>query len=65
MIPAGTSRTSRARVPQLRALARKLADIYGEHRILFDEFAPAKDLFVIDDGTNQGLWPLTASVNSI
>lgn len=39
----------------LRELARKLADIYGEHRILFDEFAPAEDLFVIDDGQTKSL----------
>lgn len=42
-------------VPLLRELARKLADIYGEHRILFDEFAPAEDLFVIDDGQTRSL----------
>lgn len=42
-------------VSQLRRLAKELADLYGEHRILFDEFAPAKDLFVIDDGQTRSL----------
>lgn len=42
-------------VSQLRELAQKLADIYGKHRILFDEFAPAEDLFVIDDGQTRSL----------
>lgn len=42
-------------VPQLRNLARNLADIYGEHRILFDEFDPARDLFVIEEGQTRSL----------
>lgn len=38
-------KSQQSEVPLLRELARKLADIYGEHRILFDEFDPARDLF--------------------
>ena len=48
-------KSQQSEVPQLRDLARKLADIYGEHRILFDEFEPAKDLFVINDGQTKSL----------
>lgn len=53
--PGRDIKSQQSEVPQLRDLARKLADIYGEHRILFDEFAPAKDLFVIDDGQTRSL----------
>lgn len=41
-------KSPQSEVPLLRELARKLADIYGEHRILFDEFDPARDLFPVD-----------------
>ena len=37
----------------LRELARKLAEIYGEHRILFDEFDPSRDLFAIEGQTRS------------
>ena len=48
-------KSHQSEVSQLRKLAEDLAEIYGEHRILFDEFAPAKDLFVIDDGQTRSL----------
>lgn len=38
-------KSKQSEVPLLCELARKLAEIYGEHRILFDEFAPARYLF--------------------
>lgn len=41
-------KSRQSEVPLLRELARKLAEVYGEHRILFDEFDPARDLFVIE-----------------
>lgn len=41
-------KSQQSEVSQLRELARKLAEAYGEHRILFDEFEPARDLFPID-----------------
>ena len=41
-------KSRQSEVPLLRELARKLADVYGEHRILFDEFDPARDLFSVD-----------------
>lgn len=41
-------KSQQSEIPLLRDLARKLAEIYGEHRILFDEFSPAKDLFPVE-----------------
>lgn len=41
-------KSQQSEVPLLRELARKLAEVYGEHRILFDEFDPARDLFPVD-----------------
>lgn len=40
-------------VALLRKLAKKLAEVYGEHRILFDEFAPARDLFAVNGQTQS------------
>lgn len=47
-------KSRQSEVPLLRKLARKLADVYGEHRILFDEFDPARDLFAVE-GQNRSL----------
>ena len=38
----------------IRKLADRLREEYGEHRILFDQFAPAKDLFV-ERGSERSL----------
>lgn len=46
-------KSQQSEVPQLRRLAQKLADVYGEHRILFDEFDPARDLFAIEGQTRS------------
>ena len=46
--PNQNSESQQSEIVQLRLLARRLAEIYGEHRILFDEFAPARDLFAIE-----------------
>lgn len=51
--PSRDIKSLQSEVPMLRELARKLADIYGEHRILFDEFTPAKDLFAIEGQTRS------------
>lgn len=46
-------KSRQSEVPLLRELARTLADAYGEHRILFDEFDPARDLFVFEGQTQS------------
>lgn len=46
-------KSQQSEVRLLRELAGKLADIYGEHRILFDEFSPAQGLFVFDGQTRS------------
>lgn len=51
--PAQNIKSRQSEVPLLRELARKLADVYGEHRILFDEFVPARDLFAIEGQTRS------------
>ena len=51
--PARDIKSQQSEVPLLRTLARKLADVYGEHRILFDEFEPAKHLFPVNGQTRS------------
>lgn len=51
--PARNIKSLQSEVPLMRELARKLADVYGEHRILFDEFEPAKDLFPVNGQTRS------------
>ncbi len=46
-------KSQQSEVPLLRELVKKLAEVYGEHRILFDEFDPARDLFVIEGQTRS------------
>lgn len=53
--PESTSRPDSADVGLIKQLAQKLSNEYGEDRILFDEFEPAKRLFSDNRGKEKSL----------